>query len=405
MLNACNFRCTYCDNHQGEHYFDRPDPERLDTQQGKRLLERMITGTPAIYWCGGEPTLRNDLPELLDHAWHLGFFPNMINTNGSLLHQRLLKPAWQGFLWQMDVVIISLDGLTLSMLNKLWGVKRPEQVMVNLLLMRELRKLVKFKLVVNTVITPETIDEARAVFDLVCDLDIWFVPVPVNYRHEPNRELLNHPRYRQLADLILARKKEGHKIIGSAELLRRLLFCEPYHCVTALKPHVWSNGEICWPCRASSNVAPVNINLLDYNSFDDAYEAGGRHINPNFFGINGKSYPATKRIGIKQGEWIRIRLINASGKPHHMHLHGHDFWWVSQDGNDLAEPRHINTVHVEPGGTYDIMVYGDNPGYWTFHDHATTRVTNNGIYPGGMLTVLEYEDFTPTYTPSVSVDQ
>ena len=133
--------------------------------------------------------------------------------------------------------------------------------------------------------------------------------------------------------------------------------------------------------------------------------SNGLHVSPNFFGINGKSYPATKRIGIKQGEWIRIRLINASGKSHHMHLHGHDFWWVSQDGNDLAEPRHLNTVHVEPGGTYDIMVYGDNPGYWTFHDHATTRVTNNGIYPGGMLTVLEYEDFTPTYTPSVSVDQ
>lgn len=133
--------------------------------------------------------------------------------------------------------------------------------------------------------------------------------------------------------------------------------------------------------------------------------SNGLHVNPNFFGINGKSYPATKRISIKQGEWIRIRLINASGKTHHMHLHGHDFWWVSQDGNDLAEPKLINTVHVEPGGTYDIMVYGDNPGFWTFHDHATTRVTNNGIYPGGMLTLLAYEDFEPTYTPSVSVDQ
>ncbi|MGD8785184.1 MAG: multicopper oxidase domain-containing protein [Thioalkalispiraceae bacterium] len=133
--------------------------------------------------------------------------------------------------------------------------------------------------------------------------------------------------------------------------------------------------------------------------------SNGLHINHNFFGINGKAYPATKRIGIKQGEWIRVRMINASGLAHHMHLHGHDFWWVAQDGNDLMEPRQINTIHVEPGGTYDIMIYGDNPGYWTLHDHATTRVTNNGIYPGGMLTVLEYEDFEPTYKPSVSVDQ
>ncbi len=155
----------------------------------------------------------------------------------------------------------------------------------------------------------------------------------------------------------------------------------------------------------------------NYKEFVEAYRTGkyippyiqsrssGVPIHYNFFGINGKSYPATKRIGIKQGEWIRVRMINASGASHHMHLHGHDFWWVAQDGNDLAEPREINTIHVEPGGTYDVMVYGNNPGFWTWHDHNTTQARNNGIYPGGMLTVLAYEDFKPTYIPSVSVDQ
>jgi len=283
MLNACNFRCTYCDNHQGEHYYDVPDPDRLDTEQGKRLLEVMITGTPAIYWCGGEPTLRDDLPELLDHAWTLGYFPNMINTNGSLLHRRLQSPAWRRFLWQMDMVIVSLDGLDTERLNALWGVKKAEQVLVNVLLLRELRKHVQFKLAVNTVITRDTLDEASAVLDLACDLDVWFVPVPVNHKHEPDRALLEDPGYRELADRILRRKKEGRRIIGSPSLLRRLLACEPYECLTALKPHVWSNGEICWPCRAASNVKPVPIRLLDYPSFDAAYEAGRRLVNPNFF--------------------------------------------------------------------------------------------------------------------------
>ncbi len=155
----------------------------------------------------------------------------------------------------------------------------------------------------------------------------------------------------------------------------------------------------------------------NYQEFKHAVESGeytapyllsrsnGNEIRPNFFAINGKSYPATKRISIKQGEWIRIRLINASGLSHHMHLHGHDFWWVAQDGNDLPEPRHLNTVHVEPGGTYDIMIYGDNPGYWSFHDHSSVYVKNNGANSGGMLTILEYEDFDPTYKPSVSIDQ
>ena len=38
--------------------------------------------------------------------------------------------------------------------------------------------------------------------------------------------------------------------------------------------------------------------------------SSGVPIKPNFFGINGKSYPATKRIGIKKDEWIRVRLIS-----------------------------------------------------------------------------------------------
>ena len=133
--------------------------------------------------------------------------------------------------------------------------------------------------------------------------------------------------------------------------------------------------------------------------------SSGIPLDYNFFAINGKSYPATERLKIKQGEWIRVRLINAGNLSHHMHLHGHDFWWVAQDGNDIDMPRRVNTIHVEPGSTYDIMIYGDNPGFWTFHDHNTLHVRNNGIYPGGMLTVLVYEDFKPTYTPSVSIDQ
>ena len=282
-LNACNYRCVYCDNHQGEHYFDLPDPDRLDTEQGKRLLDVMLTGTPAIYWCGGEPTMRSDLPELLDYAWNRGYFPNMINTNGSLLHRRLKRESWKDFLWQMDIVIVSLDGLELDRLNQLWGVKKARQVLVNILMLRELRKQVDFKLVVNTVITPDTIDEAAAVLDLACDLDIWFVPVPENFKHEPNRKLLDNPAYRELAERILARKRAGHKIIGSTRLLKKLLFAEPYQCLTALKPHVWSNGKICWPCRASINVAPADVDLLAHESFDAAYGAGRALVNPDSF--------------------------------------------------------------------------------------------------------------------------
>lgn len=287
MLNSCNFRCSYCDNHQGEHYFDVPDTNRLDTEGGKKLLRVLRTGTPALYWCGGEPTMRGDLPELLDYASSLGFFPNMINTNGSLLYQRLKKPEWKNFLQQMDMVIVSLDGLDLSALNGIWGVKKAREVIVNLLMLRELQREVRFKLAVNTVITPGSVAEARAVLDLANDLGIYFVGAPVNYRHEPNRELLKMPEYQELTELILERKRSGYRIIGSERLLRMLFNAEPYTCYTTLKPHVWADGTLCFPCRAAQRVSPVNIPLTAFRSFDEAYREGRRHIDPdNFHGMD-----------------------------------------------------------------------------------------------------------------------
>lgn len=150
------------------------------------------------------------------------------------------------------------------------------------------------------------------------------------------------------------------------------------------------------------------VKAVQEGSYIPAYLPGrssGTPISYNFFGINGKCFPAISHLSIKRGEWIRVRMVNAGNASHHMHLHGHDFWWVAQDGNDLPEPRKLNTVHVEPGGTYDIMIHGDNPGYWAFHDHNVQQTRNNGIYPGGMHSMLMYEDFEPTYVPSLSVEQ
>lgn len=127
---------------------------------------------------------------------------------------------------------------------------------------------------------------------------------------------------------------------------------------------------------------------------------------PDFFAINGKSYPATEPIKIREGEYIRIRLINGGFLSHHMHLHGHNFWQVAEDGNPLPQPVRLNTVSIFPGKTADIIVLGDNPGFWTFHDHDVRRVTNNGVYPGGMLTMLEYEGMGEVpYVPSIAINE
>ncbi|MBW8242849.1 MULTISPECIES: multicopper oxidase family protein [Flagellimonas] len=112
----------------------------------------------------------------------------------------------------------------------------------------------------------------------------------------------------------------------------------------------------------------------------------------DWFTVNGKSYPETPYLFIKSGEKIRVRLINAGAEIHNLHLHGHDFWMVADDGIPLSHPWKRNTVPLTPGKTFDIIIEGDNRGIWTFHDHDTRKVTNNGLYPGGNLLALVYED-------------
>ena len=52
----------------------------------------------------------------------------------------------------------------------------------------------------------------------------------------------------------------------------------------------------------------------------------------NHFTINGKEYPATHALDVRQGERFRIRWINISGEEFHtMHTHGHYQQVIARD--------------------------------------------------------------------------
>lgn len=57
---------------------------------------------------------------------------------------------------------------------------------------------------------------------------------------------------------------------------------------------------------------------------------------PNFFTINGKSFPDTTPLRTRRVGKIRIRFINKSSNSHSMHIHGHDFVVVAVAGYDYA---------------------------------------------------------------------
>lgn len=123
------------------------------------------------------------------------------------------------------------------------------------------------------------------------------------------------------------------------------------------------------------------------------------HEIEGLYTINGHSFPEILSdpesvMSIETGDRILIRLINAGQQHHPMHMHGHQMKVVALDGAHLENPYEINTIDIAPGQTVDVEITGDNPGTWTFHCHIIGHVTNRGVYPGGMLTVLDYADHT-----------
>jgi MoaA/NifB/PqqE/SkfB family radical SAM enzyme len=283
VLRTCNFRCPYCDDHRAQRYPDLPKAGTLSTEEGVTLLRILRTGTPSVYFSGGEPTLRKDLPRLTRVARDLDYFPIIINTNGSVIDRLLERREWRTWLADTDVVIVSLDALHLPTLERMCAFAQPARIVRNLLLLRRLAAPMHFKLMVNTVIQPNAVEHARDVLDFANDLGIWFCPVPMNTGPTVHRALAGDRAYLDLAALILHRKAQGYPISGSPRMLRRLLWSEPLACCNTVKPHVDHDGRLFWPCKASVNVEPERIDVLQFDNVETLYRHAVTRIDPAGF--------------------------------------------------------------------------------------------------------------------------
>jgi FtsP/CotA-like multicopper oxidase with cupredoxin domain len=110
----------------------------------------------------------------------------------------------------------------------------------------------------------------------------------------------------------------------------------------------------------------------------------------NTFLINGRAFPYTEPIDVKEGEKVLIRIINVGYEDHYIHTHSHKFKVVYMDGNPVKYPQEMDTVMISPGQRKDILLEANNPGVWPVHCHRLVHIANDKIYPGGMLTILRY---------------
>jgi FtsP/CotA-like multicopper oxidase with cupredoxin domain len=106
------------------------------------------------------------------------------------------------------------------------------------------------------------------------------------------------------------------------------------------------------------------------------------------FTINGRGFPATAPIVAARGETIVIRFMNEGVMMHPWHLHGMPMRVVARDGYPLGSASFTcDTLGVNPGERWDVVITCDNPGAWAFHCHILPHAEGrDGMF--GMVTAL-----------------
>ena len=101
----------------------------------------------------------------------------------------------------------------------------------------------------------------------------------------------------------------------------------------------------------------------------------------NWLTINGKAGPATTPMIVKQGERVRLRVVNLGMDHHPMHIHGHQFYVTGTEGGRIPETAWYpgNTVIVGVAQARDVEFDAIYPGNWMFHCHLPHHMMNQMV--------------------------
>ena len=106
------------------------------------------------------------------------------------------------------------------------------------------------------------------------------------------------------------------------------------------------------------------------------------------FTINGRGFPATAPLVANLGDKILVRFMNEGVMTHPWHLHGMPMHVVARDGYELGSASfRCDTLGVNPGERWDVVIDCAEPGAWAFHCHILPHAEGqDGMY--GMVTAL-----------------
>jgi FtsP/CotA-like multicopper oxidase with cupredoxin domain len=106
------------------------------------------------------------------------------------------------------------------------------------------------------------------------------------------------------------------------------------------------------------------------------------------FTINGHGFPAVVPVLAAIGETVRIRFMNEGIQMHPWHVHGNTMRVIARDGRSLGSAAFdCDTLGVNPGERWDVLITPERPGIWAFHCHILPHAeAMAGMF--GMVTSL-----------------
>ncbi len=270
----CNGKCPFCSIHSLPESHVGTD---MSTEQIKYLIDEIANlGVLALSFTGGEPTLRNDLPELIHHTGVTHDLMNGIATNGYLLPKLFKNHKLKG----LDYILLSLDYPTAELHNKVRGLKVFHKIFESI----NLANKNDIKVIISTVVMKDNLhlldDICQLTEKLGCSIELY--PCEDIIRDFPNKryQIRNIkdliPNISVWANLIRSLRKKYKNILTdsiSVEVVERGGFggIPNYHQKT-LRCHVAEaylfighDGLIHYPCK----IHPISsFNALKYPVFD-----------------------------------------------------------------------------------------------------------------------------------------
>ena len=264
----CNFNCVYC-----EDFGQRRNLEAIPSlplEDALRVLKVMRQASDSLMITGGEPLLYPQIGPLLERARRELRFRHITLTTNAVL------PRLEGLLPRIDRLVISLDSLDPQQWSGIlrMPVEAAQTVLENIRRYASRQKADHFCLILNAVLSPETLPGAPALIEFCRQQRILVSFSPQMVNNWPRYDLLVSPEYKAFVQELLNAKRRGAPVLGSLAYLQNLLELRPFSCYPTLTPRILPNGDLTYPCRPIEKAGLSHggrpCNLLQVASWKEA---------------------------------------------------------------------------------------------------------------------------------------